>query len=68
MGKIGAKGNVLLAVSVKDALVDRATSNLPNVKAVLAKYLNVFDVLNADTIVVSQKALDMVHEWLGGKA
>jgi large subunit ribosomal protein L4 len=63
--KIEAKGSVLLAVSVKDDLVERATHNLQNVKPVSAKYLNVFDVLNADTIIMSQKALEIVHEWLG---
>ena len=64
--KIGAKGNVLIAVSQKDALVERATHNLPNVKAVHANYLNVFEVLNADTIVLSEKALAAVTDWLGG--
>lgn len=68
LDKIGAKGNILLAVSLKDELVERATSNLQNVKAVQAKYLNVYDIVNADTIVITQKALDIVHEWLGGKA
>lgn len=62
--KIGAKGNVLLAVSVKDDLVNRATNNLPKVKVVQAKYLNVYDLLNADTVVLSQKALGLIHEWL----
>jgi large subunit ribosomal protein L4 len=62
--KIGADGNILLVVSLKDALVSRATNNLANVKAVQAKYLNVYDLLNADCIVISKKALDTVQEWL----
>lgn len=65
LNKLDAKGNVLLVVSEKDALVERATRNVPRLKAVQAGYLNVFDVLNADSIVMSQKALDIVHEWLG---
>ncbi|HTE58100.1 MAG TPA: 50S ribosomal protein L4 [Verrucomicrobiae bacterium] len=64
--RIEAKGNTLIVVSNKDTLVERATRNLQNVKAIHAKYLNVYDVINADTIVVSKKALDIVHEWLGG--
>ncbi|MEK7095776.1 MAG: 50S ribosomal protein L4 [Patescibacteria group bacterium] len=64
LGKIDAKGSVLLVVSEKDDLVERATRNLPNIKAVHAKYLNVFDILNADQIIISKKALDVVHEWL----
>lgn len=64
--KIDANGKVLIAVSQKDELVERATRNLEGVKAVHAKYLNVFDVLNADTIVLSNKALAAVSDWLGG--
>lgn len=65
--KIEATGNVLLVVSQKDDLVERATNNLPRVKAVNANYLNVYDIMNADNIVMSKKALEMVHEWLGEK-
>ncbi len=64
--KIGVDKNVLLVVSLKDKLVERATSNLPSVKAVQANYLNVFDIMNADHIVISKKSLEMVSEWLGG--
>jgi large subunit ribosomal protein L4 len=67
LNKIEAKGSVLIVVSKKDELVERATRNLPNVKAVEAKYLNIFDVTNADYIVISNNALEIVHEWLGDK-
>jgi large subunit ribosomal protein L4 len=64
LNKIEAKGNVLLVVSVKDQLVNQATRNIANVKATDARYLNVHDILNADNIVMSQKALAIVSEWL----
>lgn len=67
LNKIGAKGSVLIVVSDKDSLVERATRNIPNVRAVPANYLNVYDLLNADMVVMSQKALEIVHDWLGGK-
>ncbi|HSX08405.1 MAG TPA: 50S ribosomal protein L4 [Candidatus Saccharimonadales bacterium] len=66
LGKIDAKGSTLLVVDHKDELTVRATNNLPKVKLVQAKYLNVYDLLNADTVVISEKALAIVHEWLGG--
>lgn len=66
--KIGATGRVLLVVSNKDALVERATRNLVGVKATHANYVNVFDVLNADQIVISQKALDALTAWLATDA
>ncbi len=67
LNKIDAKGSVLLVVSEKDDLVARATRNLANLKVITAKYLSVYDILNADQIVISKKGLDIVHEWLGGK-
>jgi large subunit ribosomal protein L4 len=62
--KIEARGRVLFVVSLKDGLVNRATGNLPDVKVVHAHYLNVFDVLNADSIVMDQKAVLLVTDWL----
>ncbi len=66
MEKMGLNGNVLLVVSLKDGLVERATRNIPNLKAVQANNLSVFDVLNADHIVVSQKSLPIINDWLIG--
>lgn len=67
MEKIGASGKVLLVVSVLDSLVKRATRNLDNLKVSQADRLNVFDIMNADTIVISKKSLDMIDAWLGSK-
>ncbi len=64
LDKIGATGNTLIVVSLKDELVLRATNNLQNVQVVQAQYLNVFDILNADTIVVSKKSVEIIHSWL----
>ena len=63
--KFDAKGQVLIVVSKKEDLDDRATRNLQGVKTVQAKYLNVYDIMNADTIVISKKSVDIIHEWLG---
>lgn len=64
LNKIGATGNILLVVEDKSDLVDRATRNLSRLTVVQAKYLNVYDLLNADNVIVTKKALDIVHEWL----
>jgi len=63
--KIDARGRVLMAVNVKNDFTERATRNLTDVKAVDARYLNVYDIMNADTVVIDQKALDIITEWLG---
>ncbi len=62
--KIGTKGNVLLALPTQEDTVVRSISNLNNIKLVQATYLNVFDIMNADTIVISSDGLKAVHEWL----
>ena len=62
--KIGAEKSVLLVLDNKYEKAVRATSNLKNVKTVQANYLNVYDVLNANHIIMTKKAVDIVHEWL----
>lgn len=66
--KIEATGRVLLVVDNKDDLIERATRNLSGVKATHAQYVNVFDVLNADKIVVTQKAVEAITAWLATDA
>lgn len=65
--KIGVIKNTLIVVTTKTPELLRSTNNLTNVKVVQAQYLNVFDVLNADHIVVSADALPIISEWLGGE-
>jgi large subunit ribosomal protein L4 len=58
--------SVVLVVSQKDDMDVRATRNLTDTKLIQAKYLNVYDIMNADHIVITNDALAIVHEWLGG--
>ena len=64
--KIGATKRVVLAVEHKAPELVRATRNLEDVKLVQATYLNVFDVMNADSLVLTHAALTAVTNWLGG--
>jgi len=65
--KVAAEDRVLLVLPEKDELTLRATNNLNNVKVVRPTYLNVFDILNADKIVISEKSLPVIENWLLGK-
>ena len=65
--KLDAKQNILLVVSEKDELVMRATNNVANLKVVRPTYLNVFDILNADKVVITEKSLPVIENWLLGK-
>lgn len=64
LNKIGAAKNILVVVESKDTMTVRATKNIPNVKVVQARYLNVYDLLNADSIVLTEKSLEIIAEWL----
>lgn len=55
---------VLIVVAEKSPELIRATSNLQQVRLVSAMYLNVFDILNADHIVIANAALPVITEWL----
>lgn len=66
LNKVGANRRILLVVETKSDELVRAAANLGDVKLVTAKYLNVFDVMNADSIVVTNGSLGIISEWLGG--
>jgi large subunit ribosomal protein L4 len=62
--KVGVTRSALVVVDNKNAELVNATANLQNVMLVSAKYLNVFDIMNADHIVMTSDALKVVEEWL----
>jgi large subunit ribosomal protein L4 len=64
LDKLQLEGRILLVVDQKDAMTDRATRNIAGLKTVSAKYLNVFDILNADHILITQKGVEQVTDWL----
>lgn len=64
---VATNQNCLVVVAEKTEHVLRATGNIANVKVVRPTYLNVFDILNADKILISEKALLMIEDWLIGK-
>lgn len=60
--KMGATGKVLLLISEHNEGLERSSSNLPNVKSLLATNLNVKDLLNCDKIVATTAALNQMEE------
>lgn len=61
---VDSRNFVLLVSETKDDMLMRATNNIQQIKVVKPMYLNVFDILNADTIIISEKALPIISEWL----
>ena len=64
---IEADKNYLVVVAEKTTEIIRATNNIANVKVVRPTYLNVFDILNADKVVITEKSLPVINDWLLGK-
>ena len=57
---------VLIVAEKTDELI-RATNNISEALLVSPMYLNVFDILNADHIVIAPKAIETIENWLGGE-
>ncbi|MBA2633448.1 MAG: 50S ribosomal protein L4 [Chloroflexi bacterium] len=57
-----AAGKVLLVLPTRDEVVERSCRNLREVRVILADSLNVVDLLEADTVVFTQAALDRAQE------
>ena len=57
----------VLIVAEKTEELIRATNNIQEVLLVSPMYLNVFDIMNADNIVIEPKALEVIESWLGGE-
>lgn len=68
LAKLGLKRNILIVVTEKTPELVRAAANLSGVSIVAATYVNVFDALNADSIVFTTDALKVTEGWLNGGA
>jgi large subunit ribosomal protein L4 len=55
---------ILFVLPEHDLLLEKSTRNLASVKTILVSNLNVGDVLAADSVVLTRKALTQVEEWL----
>lgn len=64
LAKLGLEGRVVLVVTDRTAVIDRATRNLPELEVVTAKYLNIATILNADWLLMTSEAQGAVTDWL----
>tara|TARA_Y100000589_G_scaffold294858_1_gene300826 strand:- start:276 stop:908 length:633 start_codon:yes stop_codon:yes gene_type:complete len=56
---------ILIILDSPDAVVKKSIKNIPNVKLILADQLNVFDILNANHIVIGKTAIEKIQEVYG---
>ena len=59
---LGVEKKALLVLGGKDESVIRASKNIPTVKDAYVNTINVYDLLNADKIVVLKAAMESIQE------
>jgi large subunit ribosomal protein L4 len=66
LNKLGVHGLSLIVADSMDQQLSRSIKNISqSVKLVRDLNLNVFDVMNADSIIINPKSLANLDEWLG---
>jgi large subunit ribosomal protein L4 len=66
LANLKVSGGALVVIDQPDNNVIKAARNLPRVKTVLARQLNVLDLLTYNFVVMSKAALQQVEEVFGG--
>ena len=63
---VGGQQSALLVIPEKDSKIDVLLSadNLPHVKVLLAKYLNIRDMLSFDQIVLEESSIEVLESFL----
>jgi large subunit ribosomal protein L4 len=56
--KLPIERNVLVVISEKDAIIQKSSSNLPNVKTILANYVNIQDLQKYRKVLFLKDAID----------
>lgn len=64
LNKMNVGRRVLIIIDALNPEVYLAAENIPHVIVCRAHYCAVFDVLNADSVVITRKALEDVTSWL----
>ena len=65
LAAIGAGKKALVVLDTNDQMVIKSFANIPGVKTVQANQLNVYDVLNCNTFVMTKAAAKKVQEVYG---
>ena len=64
--KLVGKNSALLVIPEKDSKIDVLLSadNIPHVKVILAKYLNIRDMLSFDQIILEESSIEVLESFL----
>lgn len=61
---VGAQGKALVVLPARDEIVEKSARNLPEVRVLTVRGLNVYDVLKADTLVLTPEGVNTLREVL----
>jgi large subunit ribosomal protein L4 len=61
---VGAHGRSLVILPVRDEVVEKSARNLPQVRVLPVQGLNVYDVLRAETVVLTPEGVQSLQEVL----
>ncbi len=62
---INADGKILIILNKPSEIIKRSIRNLEKIKLICADQLNVFDLLNANSLVIGEDALSTIKEVYG---
>lgn len=62
LSAVGAAKKTLIVLAEPDSKVVKSASNIPGVKTAQFNTINVYDILNADKLVISQDAVSKIEE------
>ena len=68
MDKLAGESSVLLIIPEKNESYDmlhRAANNLPDLKLLMANYMNIRDLLGYDKVIIPLAALEVIESYLG---
>ena len=65
LSKLSLKGRILMVNDTKTDDLLRSTANIQKLKLVKSNYLNTYDVINADYLLITTAGLKGITEWLG---
>ncbi len=62
LSAVGAKKKTLVVMADSNEMTVKSLANLANVKSVPANSLNVYDILNCDTLIMAKAAVEKLQE------
>jgi large subunit ribosomal protein L4 len=61
---LGVQGRALVVLPERDEMVEKSVRNLPRVRFLTVRGLNVFDILKADTLILTPEGVHTLQEVL----